>query len=116
MSTVAAANNTSGFVASFRLVAADIKLAHSVFAPPVAVLGAFMAQVRRGDGWWTFAAKLGLVVLCMVLARTWAMLFNRLVDRKIDAANARTARRAFASGKLRPVQGWAIALSCAVMF
>lgn len=82
----------------------DIKVAHSVFALPFAILAAFLATpAARGDagasGWRRFAGQLGLVVVCMVLARTWAMLVNRLADREFDAANPRTAGRAVASGR-----------------
>lgn len=80
----------------------DIKLAHSVFAMPFAILGAFLVAPRI-DGqiaWGTLAKMLVLVVVCMVFARNWAMLFNRVADAKIDADNPRTARRAFASGAL----------------
>ncbi len=103
---------------SLRLMAGDIKLAHSVFALPFALLAAFMAFVAANPSpgfkdWTGFLIKLGLIVVCMVLARTWAMLVNRLVDRRIDAANARTSKRAFAAGSLSPVTGWAVALACA---
>lgn len=97
------------------LAAADIKLAHSVFAMPFAVLGAFLA--RDGSaGWGRFAGQLALVVVCMVLARTWAMLFNRLVDRRFDAANPRTARRAVASGALPLARAWGLAAGSAGLF
>ncbi|MCC6675631.1 MAG: 4-hydroxybenzoate octaprenyltransferase [Phycisphaerales bacterium] len=104
-----------GPVGALRMAAGDIKLAHSVFALPFAVLGAFLAR-DESSPWARFAGQLGLVVVCMVLARTWAMLFNRLADRGIDAANPRTARRVFASGRLSPRAGWAIALGCAALF
>jgi len=94
------------------LAADDIKIAHSVFALPFAVLGAFLAR-DGGAGWGRFAGQLALVVLCMVLARTWAMLFNRLVDRRFDAANPRTARRALASGALSVPRAWTLALAAA---
>ncbi|MBL4592044.1 MAG: 4-hydroxybenzoate octaprenyltransferase [Phycisphaerales bacterium] len=89
----------------FLLALADIKLAHSVFALPFAILGAFLVAPRRSDlpfpiDWLDFLPQLALIVVCMVFARTWAMLVNRVVDRRIDAANQRTARRAFASGAL----------------
>lgn len=100
--------------ASLRLIAADIKLAHTVFAMPFAVLAAFMA--RPGTAWGAFAVKLLLIVVCMVLARTWAMLVNRLADRHIDAANPRTQRRVFASGQLHAFRGWSVALACAGLF
>ncbi len=76
-------------------VARDIKLAHSIFALPFAVYGTFLAR-HPGAIWSTFAGQLGLVVLCMVAARTWAMVVNRLADRRIDAQNPRTAGRFFA--------------------
>jgi 4-hydroxybenzoate polyprenyltransferase len=90
----------------------DIKLAHSVFALPFAVLGAVMAA----RDWGRLPAQLGLVVVCMFLARTWAMLVNRLADWKFDRDNPRTARRAVASGRLSPSDGWVVALLCAIAF
>jgi 4-hydroxybenzoate polyprenyltransferase len=105
---------------ALRLMAADIKLAHSVFALPFAIFAAFIAgpsldakPTPSASDWLSFLAKLGLIVVCMILARTWAMLVNRLVDRRLDAANARTSKRVFASGALSPIQGWIVALGCA---
>ncbi len=98
-----------------RLIAGDIKLAHSVFALPFAVLGAFLASVE-GSGGGRFVGQLALVVLCMVSARTWAMLVNRIADRAFDAANPRTSRRVFASGRLGARRGWAFALGAAALF
>jgi 4-hydroxybenzoate polyprenyltransferase len=91
-------------VALLRVVAADIKIAHSVFALPFAVLGAFMAASWPGGAieWRSFAGRLALVVAAMVLARTAAMLSNRLLDRRIDALNPRTAGRAIPGGRLPP--------------
>jgi 4-hydroxybenzoate polyprenyltransferase len=63
-----------------------------------------------------FAVKLGLVVLCMVFARTWAMLVNRLADRKLDAENPRTAKRAFAAGKLSALDGLLMLAGAAGLF
>lgn len=105
----------STFVGVARSIAGDIKLAHSVFALPFALLGAFLSR-PAAESAATFALKLTLIVVCMVCARTWAMLFNRLVDRAIDAANPRTRRRVFASGRLHPRAGWAAALVSAVLF
>jgi 4-hydroxybenzoate polyprenyltransferase len=100
---------------SVRLAAGDIKLSHSVFALPFAVLGAFLARAE-GSSWGRFAGQAALVVGCMVLARTWAMLVNRLADARFDAANPRTVRRAIASGRLSSGRGWALALACAAGF
>ncbi|MBL8760556.1 MAG: 4-hydroxybenzoate octaprenyltransferase [Phycisphaerae bacterium] len=100
---------------TLRHALSDIKLAHSVFALPFAVLAAVAARPLNAS-WSTFAGQLALVVLCMVLARTWAMMVNRLADRAFDAKNPRTARRALASGTLSPRQGWTVALASAVLF
>jgi 4-hydroxybenzoate polyprenyltransferase len=114
VTTVPAQSATLG--GSLRLIAADIKLAHSVFALPFAVLAAFIAQVASRLSWQSFAGKMVLILVCMVTARTWAMLVNRLADRDIDAENARTKRRVFASGQLASGRGWGIAFACAAAF
>jgi 4-hydroxybenzoate polyprenyltransferase len=65
-----------------------IRFSHTVFALPFA-LGAFVVAANGRPSLRT----LSLVVICMVLARTAAMLFNRLVDWSLDQRNPRTARR-----------------------
>jgi len=72
-----------------------IKWEHSIFALPFALTGAVLAA----NGWPTLRV-LGLIVLCMVAARSAAMAFNRLVDARIDAENPRTAMRAIPAGQL----------------
>jgi 4-hydroxybenzoate polyprenyltransferase len=98
--------------ARLALAAADIKLAHSVFALPFAILGAFLAR-HEDAPWARFATQLAIIVACMVFARTWAMLVNRLADRTIDARNPRTQRRVLAAGKLSPRDGLLIAIASA---
>lgn len=101
------------------IAARDIKLSHSVFALPFAVLGAFLAAPRTADGpiaWPRFGAQLTLIVVCMFFARTFAMLVNRVADRRFDAANARTARRAFAAGTLSARDGAVMLLGCTLAF
>jgi 4-hydroxybenzoate polyprenyltransferase len=86
----------------------DIKLAHSVFAMPFAILGAFLVAPRTADAtidWFTLGKIVVIVVVCMIFARNWAMLFNRVADARIDADNPRTAGRAFASGALSTRDG-----------
>ena len=96
------------------LLAADIKLAHSVFALPFAVLGAALAAATDPFNAGRLTGQFTLITLCMVAARTWAMVVNRLADRRFDAHNPRTAARAFASGKLDPRDGLAaLAVSAA---
>lgn len=72
-----------------------IKWEHSVFALPFALTGAVLAA----DGWPAWRV-VGLIVICMVAARSAAMAFNRLADAKLDAANPRTAMRALPAGAL----------------
>ncbi len=104
----------SGGVRSFSLALRDIKLAHSVFALPFALLGGALA-VPAGAAAGRTAGQAGLIVVCMVAARTVAMLVNRVADRGFDAANPRTAGRAVASGALSVrAAGWMIAASSAV--
>ena len=65
-----------------------IRFSHTVFALPFA-LGALVVAANG----WPSLRTLSLVVICMVLARTAAMLFNRLVDWSLDQRNPRTATR-----------------------
>lgn len=80
---------------STRITLEMIKWEHSIFALPFALTGAMLAA-----GGWPNLRTLGLIVVCMVSARSAAMAFNRLVDAKIDAANPRTAMRAIPAGQL----------------
>jgi len=82
-----------------RVLAGDIRISHSLFALPFAVLASFMAR-PAADSWGRFAAQMTLILLCMVSARTFAMLANRIIDRTIDALNPRTRGRALPSGRL----------------
>src|SRR6266536_6303233 len=65
-----------------------IRFSHTIFALPFA-LGTL---VVAANGWPSWKILL-LVLLCMVFARTAAMLFNRLVDWSLDQRNPRTASR-----------------------
>ena len=85
----------------FSALASDIKLHHSVFALPWAILATILAASRTPGG--LKLGQLGLIILCMVAARTVAMTANRLLDADIDAKNPRTARRAIPGGKLSKV-------------
>jgi 4-hydroxybenzoate polyprenyltransferase len=103
---------TAAGLAAVREIAGDIKLSHSVFALPFALLGAFLALPAGRIDWGRMAVAAALVVACMVAARTAAMVANRLLDREIDARNPRTAGRALPAGRLRPRQAVAaLALS-----
>src|SRR6476646_160066 len=68
-----------------------VKFSHTVFALPFAL--AAMAVAARDNRGWPGWRIFGLVLAAMVCARTCAMAFNRIVDRKFDALNPRTAAR-----------------------
>lgn len=72
-----------------------IKFEHTLFALPFAILGAILAAKGIPS-----LEKLFWISMCMVGARSAAMSFNRLVDRKFDAANPRTKTRAIPAGLL----------------
>jgi len=75
-----------------------VRFPHTVFALPFA-LAAMMVAARDNRGWpgWrTF----GLILAAMICARTCAMAFNRIVDRKFDALNPRTAGRHLPTGQI----------------
>lgn len=73
-----------------------VKFSHTVFAMPFALVGYFLASESKGHG---FSLRtLLLVILCMVLARSAAMSFNRLADYRFDSMNPRTASREIPSG------------------
>jgi 4-hydroxybenzoate polyprenyltransferase len=78
--------------------AADIKISHTIFALPWAVLSTFLAA--RATHHPLTPTLILLILGCMVTARTVAMSANRLLDARLDAINPRTARRAIPSGQL----------------
>jgi 4-hydroxybenzoate polyprenyltransferase len=69
---------------------------HSVFALPFAYLAVFAASYS--DGGTVHWGALVLVTVAMVAARTFAMAFNRIIDRELDARNPRTASRELVTG------------------
>ncbi len=72
-----------------------IKFQHTLFALPFAFTGMILAA--RGLPAWS---TLLWVMLAMVGARSAAMTFNRIADRRFDAANPRTADRALPAGRI----------------
>jgi 4-hydroxybenzoate polyprenyltransferase len=72
-----------------------IKFEHSVFALPFALTGALLAA-----GGWPSWRQIFWIIVAMVGARSAAMAFNRIADRKFDAENPRTQARALPAGRL----------------
>ncbi|MEV8514345.1 menaquinone biosynthesis prenyltransferase MqnP [Dactylosporangium sp. NPDC051484] len=101
--------------AFLRLVAIE----HSVFALPFAYLAALTAMTT-GPQWggqphvrWL---DLLLVTIAMVGARTFAMAANRIIDRRIDARNPRTAKRELVTGAVSVRTAWTGAAVALVVF
>ena len=97
--------------AKLSLFARDIKISHTVFALPFALLSTFLAA-----GGVPAPGKLLLILVCMVTARTVAMAANRLLDARLDALNPRTAGRAIPSGKLSTSFYAAVLAACGLAF
>ncbi len=95
-------------------VAKDIKLSHSVFAMPFALLATFMAAGY--DDRWPRWEALTLIVVCMFLARTVAMTVNRWADAEIDSENPRTAGRSIPAGNVTARFMAGVAIICSVVF
>jgi 4-hydroxybenzoate polyprenyltransferase len=98
--TAVAAEKPGRVKAFLKLVAIE----HSVFALPFAYLAALVAMYRGGGGaqWW----KLLLITVAMVAGRTFAMAANRILDRRIDALNPRTANRELVTGAVSVRTAW----------
>src|SRR6266700_785380 len=89
-----------------------VKLPHTVFALPFALLGLVVASRETALTWRT----LGLVVLAFTCARFVALGFNRIADRELDARNPRTRARELPSGRLTLRQAWVAVVVAAVVF
>lgn len=96
---------------TLRYILEDIKVKHSVFALPFALVSAFMAASGVPDG-----KTLGLIVLAMVLARSAAMAFNRVADRRFDRTNPRTRAWPLASGKTSATSYLVFVGVCSALF
>ena len=89
-----------------------VKLPHTLFALPFALLGVLAASRAA-------PSRSGMVVLVVVAfsaARWAAMGFNRVADRRFDAVNPRTRNRELPRGALTPVQAWVSIVVAAALF
>lgn len=90
-----------------------VRLPHTVFALPFALVGAVFAShvspITAGDVLW--------VIVAFTSARFAAMGFNRIVDREIDARNPRTKSREIPSGAMSVREaGVAVAIASLIFF
>lgn len=92
--------------------ASFVKLPHTVFALPFALIGATLGSYRVMPTW----RQLGWVVLAFTAARFAAMGFNRIVDREYDARNPRTMMREIPRGALHVREAWAAVVVASVVF
>ncbi|HEY0041615.1 MAG TPA: UbiA family prenyltransferase, partial [Flavisolibacter sp.] len=118
-----------------------IKFSHTIFAMPFALIGFFLGlQVWNKSsevvipGWHTtiypsgmspesipssssdILARFGLVLICMITARSAAMAFNRFLDRRWDALNPRTAIREIPKGIITPKNALTFTIISCVLF
>lgn len=139
-----------GFFGCLLATLSMIKVAHSIFALPFALLGfaigwtslheadAYLQSIDPGaqslfpfivPNWMRESGEFGAwfaqhpwlwtliwVIAAAVSARSFAMTFNRIVDRHWDARNPRTARRELATGQLSLRFAWGFALASAAVF
>jgi 4-hydroxybenzoate polyprenyltransferase len=89
-----------------------VKLPHTVFALPFALLGLVVASRETAVTW----RALGLVILAFTCARFVALGFNRIADRELDARNPRTRGRELPSGRLTLTQAWVAVGAAAGLF
>ena len=89
-----------------------VRLPHTVFALPFALLGVIVASYRQPVTWRVVL----LVVIAFTAARFVAMGFNRIADRRIDARNPRTQARELPSGRLSVSQAWGAVIAAMMIF
>lgn len=95
---------------SIRTMLSLIRFSHTLFALPWALAGLML-----GSAGWPAPRVLLWVLAAMVGARTAAMTWNRLVDRRLDATNPRTADRPSVTGAVSPAgMGLMVAASAAL--
>src|SRR5690606_19915750 len=98
-------------MATVRDYASLVKLSHSVFALPFALIALLVAT-----GGWPKPPTLAWAVVAMVCARAAAMAYTRFADRDVDARNPRTAGRELPRGVIRPGQALALTVVAGLAF
>ena len=99
-------------LARVRTLLEMIRFSHTLFALPFALLSAALAWTETPFRWTDLLG----ILLCMVFARSTAMAFNRLADRRYDAQNPRTAGRHLPAGTLSALTVWTFTAVCAAGF
>ena len=89
-----------------------VKLPHTVFALPFALVGVTLASYRTPLTWWAVA----WIVVAFTSARFAAMGFNRIADRHIDARNPRTRMRELPSGAMTVLEAGVSVAAASALF
>jgi 4-hydroxybenzoate polyprenyltransferase len=107
----------------FRNYLSLIKFSHTLFALPFAMIGFFLGVFGNKNIYKAgspardiLPLRLFLVLICMVLARSAAMAFNRWLDRHFDARNPRTAIREIPRGIIAPHSALRFVIICCILF
>jgi 4-hydroxybenzoate polyprenyltransferase len=95
--------------------ASFVRVSHTVFALPFALVGALLAARANASTAWSWP-RLAWIVACMVTARSAAMGFNRLADAAYDARNPRTAMRELPSGRMSRGEAIAFVVLSSLLF
>ncbi len=103
--------HNEGKLSRFYSIFKVIKFSHTIFSFPFAVMSAFIAA-----GGMPGLRQLLLIIGALVLARSCAMSFNRLVDAKYDIHNPRTAYRVPLQNYIGKANLWFFTISCAILF
>ncbi len=101
----------NNFFGRVGIIFSDIKIQHTVFALPFAVMSAFMAA--EGMPEWE---ALFWILVCMFGARNAAMVFNRIVDAGYDRLNPRTESRPLAARAINVGSYWVFLVLSSVLF
>lgn len=101
----------NSFWTKLKTTLAMIKFEHTLFALPFAFLGAVLAANGLPTVW-----QILWITVAMFGARSAAMTFNRIIDRKFDAENPRTATRELPSGKLSVSFAWMFFIVSVALF
>ncbi len=88
-----------------RRLANFVKVEHTIFSLPLLFAGAWLGAGGRMPS----VRVLLLVALAGLGARTLGMAMNRILDRRLDLLNPRTAGRELPSGRMTALQGWSVA-------
>ncbi len=88
-----------------------IKFSHTIFSLPFAVMSAFIAANGSPS-----LSQILLIIGALIMARSCAMSFNRLVDAKYDISNPRTDYRIGLQNLIGRPNIWIFTVVCAILF